>query len=310
MKGMVIIETGHTIKPFKMQLKPTKHRNTLKYIPYLFVAPNMILFLTFMVIPMFYMFYIGFFKWNILSKPIYIGLSNYVDLAKDKLFWKSIVNTVYYTVATVPLVMIFALFFAILLNKKIKFRAFFRGALYIPSVISYVVIAMLWTWIFNTDYGIFNYLLNSIGLNPVDWLNDPKTSMIPIIITTLWCRVGYNLVIYLAGLQNIPDTYYEASVIDGANKWQQFRHITFPLLKTTNTFVLTMAIIYGFRSFDIIYVMTRGGPAGSTTTMVQYIYQLAFQFGKMGKASALSIILFLVISILTIFQMKLGDAKS
>jgi multiple sugar transport system permease protein len=288
----------------------TRPKRPTDFTPYVFIAPNMVLFLAFMVIPLLFTFYIGFHRWDILGKAVFIGLRNYLDLSEDKLFWLSIANTAYYTFATVPPIMAFALLFAILLNRGIKLKTFFRGALYIPSVISYVVIAMIWRWIFSTEYGILDFLLGAIGLQGVDWLNDPSTAMIPIIVTTLWCRIGYNLVIYLAGLQNIPETYYEASVIDGANKWQQFRYVTFPLLRTTNIFVLSMAVIWGFRSFDLIYVMTRGGPAGSTTTMVQYIYQLAFQVGKMGKASALSIILFIIIVTITLLELRVGDRKN
>lgn len=309
MKGMIKIRIGYQTGLLKKCLRPVAFKKKSKYIPYFFIAPNMILFFSFMIIPLLYTFYIGFYKWDVLSSPTFIGLKNYLDLFKDKLFWKSLVNTAYYTLATVPIIMAIALFMAILLNKPIKFRTLFRGALYIPSVISSVVIGMLWTWIFNADYGILNYFLNVFGINSVNWMNNPDTAMIPIIITTLWTRVGYNLVIYLAGLQNIPAMYYEACAIDGASKWQQFIYITFPLLKTTNFFILIMAIIYGFRSFDLIYVMTRGGPAGATTTMVLYIYQLAFQFGRMGKACALSIALFIIIAVLTIFQLKLEGGK-
>jgi ABC-type sugar transport system permease subunit len=206
--------------------------------------------------------------------------------------------------------MALALLFAVLLNRELQLRTLFRGAFYVPSVISYVVMAMIWRWIFSTEYGILNYLLTAIGLPGIDWLNNPGTAMIPIIVATLWCRIGYNMVIYLAGLQSIPETYYEASLIDGATKWQQFWYITLPLLRTTNLFVLSMAVIYGFRSFDLIYVMTRGGPAGSTTTMVQYIYQLAFQLGKMGKASALSVILFAIIVIITLIELRVGERRN
>jgi multiple sugar transport system permease protein/alpha-1,4-digalacturonate transport system permease protein len=293
----------------KLPKKSFFFKNQQKYIPYLFIAPNIILFFCFMVLPILYTFYISFNKWDLIGEPKWIGLQNFVSLFSDKIFWTSLWNTLYYSVGTVPVTMAISLLFAILLNQKILFRAFFRSSIYMPVVVSTVVIGMLWTWIFNSEYGILNYVLNLMGFQSIDWLTNGKVAMIPVIITTIWTRTGYNMVIYLAGLQGIPQSYYEASLIDGANKLQQFIYITFPLLKSTNLFVLVMAIIYSFKSFDIIYVMTRGGPGSSTTTIVQYIYKLAFESGKMGKASALGIILFLMMLVFTLLQLKIGEDK-
>lgn len=300
------------IKTFSKGIKqPNKStsKNQQKYIPYLFIAPNLILFFCFMVIPIIYTFYISLNKWDLIGEAKWIGFQNYVSLFSDEIFWITLWNTVYYSVGTVPLIMAISLLFAVLLNQKILFRPFFRSSIYMPVVVSTVVIGMLWSWIFNSDYGILNYALNIIGFQSIDWLTNSKIAMIPVIITTIWTRTGYNMVIYLAGLQSIPKSYYEASLIDGATKMQQFIYITFPLLKSTNLFVLVMAIIYSFKSFDIIYVMTRGGPGTSTTTIVQYIYKLAFESGKMGSASALGIILFLIMLTFTLIQIKVGEDK-
>lgn len=281
-----------------------------RYVPYLFIAPNMVLFLLFMIIPIVFTLGMGFMEWNILTAPKWVGLDNYIKLfTADKVFWKSFWNTLYLTVATVPITLVLALALAMLLNKRLLFRGFFRSAFYLPVVISTVVIGMLWTWIFNDDYGILNYLLTSVGLNRVNWFTDSRFAMIPVIVASIWNRVGYSMVIYLAALQGISPEYYEAAMIDGASHWQQFKRVTFPLLRSTHVFLLIMAIINSFKSFDIIYVMTNGGPRNSTTTIVQYIYKQAFENGKMGEASALGVILFVIMVVLTIIQLRAGDKE-
>lgn len=287
--------------------RPSKKR--FNYIPYLFVAPNIILFLCFMIIPILYTTYISLTNWSVIGIPKFIGLNNYLYLLKDSTFWISLWNTAYYTFVTVPVIIVLALVFALILNRKIKFRGAFRAAIYLPAVISTIAAGILWMWIFNTDFGVLNYILNLLGLKSMDWLTNGNLAMIPVILTTIWSRVGYNMVIYLAALQDIPVSYYEASYIDGASKWQQFKSITLPLLKPTHIFVLVMAIIFSFKSFDLIYVMTRGGPGTATTTTVQYIYKTAFEVGKMGRASALGIILFAIMAILTAVQLKFGEKE-
>lgn len=284
-------------------------KKSFNYIPYLFIAPNIILFLCFMIIPILYTAYISLTNWSVIGIPKFIGFNNYMYLLKDSTFWISLWNTVYYTIATVPIIVVLALLFAIVLNRKVKFRGFFRAAIYLPAVISTIAAGVLWLWIFNTDFGVLNYLLSLLGLKPLDWLTNDKLAMIPVILTTIWSRTGYNMVIYLAALQDIPVAYYEASYIDGANKWQQFRHITLPSLRSTHIFVLVMAIIFSFKSFDLIYIMTRGGPGTATTTTVQYIYKTAFDLGKMGRASALGIILFIIMAVLTVVQLRVGEKE-
>lgn len=285
--------------------------NVPKYLPYIFIAPNMILFFSFVILPLLFAFFISLNKWDIFGTQDFVGITNYKKLIfQDKMFWKSLWNTLYYTIGTVPVNMIISLLLALLLNRQIMFRAFFRGSLFLPSVISTVVAGTLWQWIFNDNYGIANYVLNMLGISSVGWLTNPKIAMVPIIIATLWLRIGYNLVIYLAGLQNIPRMYYEASIVDGANWWQQLCHITIPMLKPINIFVLILSVIYTCKSFDLIYVMTLGGPSGSTTTIVLYIYELAFKIGNMGKAAALGIVLFIIMAVVTFAEFKLGEENN
>ena len=263
-----------------------------------------------MIIPILFTFYISFHKWTILGKPEFTGLENYVDMFTDKVFWISLWNTVYYTVGTVPLSMALGLAGAILLNRKIPLRALFRGIFFAPVVVSLVATGLIWAWMFNPNYGLFNHMLSSFGIEGVNWLSSSTWAMPAVIITTLWVRIGYCLVIYLAGLQAIPESLYEAAEIDGANGWQKFCYVTLPMLKHTTVFVLVISVIYGFMVFDLVYTMTNGGPGFSTTVIVQYIYQKAFVEGDMGYGSALGTILFLIMMGFTALQLRLGREKA
>lgn len=284
-------------------------RKKVNYIPYLFIAPNMLLFLFFMIIPIFFTFGISLTNWSIIGVPKFIGFKNYLVLFRNSTFWFSLINNLYFTVATVPITIVLAFAFAVLLNKSLPGRGVFRTAIYMPFVVSTVASGILWLWIFNADFGVFNYLISLFGIKPIDFFTNGNIAMIPIIFTTIWARVGYNMVIYLASLQDVPRSYYEASLIDGANQWQQLRYITIPLLRPTHLFVFIMAIIFSFKSFDLIYIMTRGGPGNSTTTIAVYIYKMAFELGKMGRASALGVILFIIMATLTILQLRAGEEK-
>jgi len=286
-----------------------KFWNNTKIVPYLFVLPNMVLFIGFMIVPLIMSFYYSFTKWNGLGTPKWIGFDNYTYLFKNDAFINSIFNTLKFTAITVPLLIALSLFLAMFLNQKIKFRGFFRGALYIPSIVSLIAAGMVFIWLFDSQLGLINYLLQSIGLKAIDWSNDPNYAMLMIIIGTLWSRVGYNMVIYIAGLQSIGAEYYEASFMDGATKLQQFRYITFPLLKSSNVFILITCVIYSFKTFDLIYAMTKGGPVNSTETLVVYIYNQAFQRNNYGRASAAGVVLFLALLILTIIRFRVNKEE-
>ena len=248
----------------------------IKVVPYLYILPNMILFMVFMIIPVFMALYYSFMDWKGIGDPVFTGLENYQWLFTDDTFWKSLWNTAYYTLATVPFIMVLALFLAMLLNMALPLKGVFRAAIYLPAVVSTVVVGMIFTWLFQDQVGLINYLLNLLGIESIQWANDPKFAMIMLVVATIWQRTGYNMVIYLAGLQGISQEYYEAAIVDGASNWQRFRYLTLPLLKTTHVFVMITCIIHSFRSFDLVYTMTKGGPLNSTKTMVMYIYELAF----------------------------------
>lgn len=276
----------------------------IKIVPYLYILPNMVLFLTFMIVPIFMALYYSLVKWNGLGKPKFIGLDNYFYIFKDSVFLKSIFNTVYYSALTVPLLMVFSLFFAVLLNTKIPLRGVIRSAIYAPAVVSTVVVGTVFTWIFQDQLGLVNYLITLVGGTGIKWANDTRFAMIMIIMATLWQKTGYNMVIYLAGLQGIPSELMEAATIDGANTWQKFRYVTLPLLKNTHVFVLLTSLINSFRSFDLIYTMTQGGPLNATKTMVMYTYEQAFSKNYYGRAAAAGVVLFVIMLVMTIVQKK------
>lgn len=276
----------------------------IKVVPYLYIMPNMVLFTVFMIIPIFMTFYYSTVKWNGLGKPKFIGLENYIYIFQDKIFLKAIVNTAIYSLGTVPLLMALSLFLAILLNSKIPGRGIFRSVIYAPAVVSTVVVGTVFTWIFQDHLGLFNYILNMFGFEGIQWSTDTRFAMIMVILTTIWQKVGYNMVIYLAGLQSIPRDLYEVSTIDGANTWQKFRYVTLPMLKNTQMLVMVTCLINSFRSFDLVYTMTKGGPLNATKTIVMYVYEQAFNKNYYGRASAAGVVLFLFMVVMTVARFK------
>ncbi|MBT9778708.1 ABC transporter permease subunit [Clostridium sp. MCC353] len=277
----------------------------IKVVPYLYILPNMILFFTFMIVPIIMSFYYSTVKWNGMGKPKFIDIQNYLYIFHDKVFIKSIFNTIYYTAATVPILMVLALFFAVLLNSKIPLRGIIRSSIYAPAVVSTVAVGTVFTWIFQDQLGLINYIITSLGGTAIKWANDPRFAMIMLIMATVWQRTGYNMVIYLAGLQGIPTEMMEAATIDGANTWQKFRFVTLPLLKNTHMFVMITCMINAFRSFDLVYTMTQGGPLNSTKTIVMYVYEQAFAKNYYGRAAAAGIVLFVFMVVLTAIRFKI-----
>lgn len=273
---------------------------------YLFLAPGLLLFAIFTVFAVVFSFYLSFHQWNILepAKP-FVGLDNYIKLFSDFRFSRSVINTVYYTALSVPLTMLAGLFIALLLNN-IKFRGIYRTLYYIPTITPLVCAAIIWKWVYQGDYGLLNYFLTSLHLitKPILWLSDPNLAMPAIIIMSVWGGAGYDMVIYLAGLQAIPEEYYDAAKVDGASAWQQFRYVTFPLLNPTTFFLLITSIIGSFQIFTQIFIMTNGGPLSRTTTIGYYLYQKAFTQFQMGYASAIAYALFAMIFIFTLFQLR------
>ncbi len=272
---------------------------------YLLIAPSMLGVLAFSLFPVLAALGISFTDWNLITPPEYVSLSNYRVLLGDPNFTRVLLNTLYYTAGTVPLNLVLSLALAVALNQKIRGIALYRTAYFIPVVSSMVAVGLIWSWLYDTNYGLINALLVKMHLSPVGWLTSTEWAMPAVIITSVWKSLGFNMMIFLAALQDIPKALYEAAKIDGANSWQLFRHITLPLVTPAVFFVLIMGIIGSFQAFDQVYVMTEGGPARATTVIVFYIWQNAFEFFKMGYASATAYVLFLLILAGTIIQWRI-----
>ena len=274
---------------------------------YLFLAPTMILFGVFTLLAVIYAFYLSFHEWNILepAKP-FVGLDNYSRLLGDERFGGAIVNTLYYTAVSVPLTMGIGLLIALLLNNQIRARGFFRTLFYLPVVTPLVIAAIIWKWVYNGDFGLLNYYLIQIGVidEPLLWLADPNLAMPAVIITSVWKSVGFSMVVYLAGLQSIPEDFYDAAKVDGAVGWQRLKDITIPLLSSTTLFLAVVSVLGAFQVFTEIFIMTNGGPLGRTTTIVYHIYQTAFKFFDMGYASAMAFGMFAMMFAFTLVQLR------
>ncbi len=272
-----------------------------------FLSPNLIGFIIFSLLPIIASFFLTFTRWNLATNPQFVGLTNFINLLEDELFWKYLWNTFYYAIGTIPLTIILAFFLAYLLNRKIHGVVFFRTLYFLPSVTLLVAIAIVWSWLYNADFGLFNYFLGKLGITGPRWLQSKDWAMPAIIIMGIWKGVGYSMLIFLAGLQNIPEKYYEAAEIDGATWWHKITHITIPLISPTTFFVLVTTTIGAIQGFDQFYIMTRGGPSGATTTLVYYIFQNAFEWFKMGYAATIAMMLFIIVLILTLLQWRYAN---
>jgi len=272
---------------------------------YLFIAPWIIGFLVFTAGPMLVSLALSFTTYN-LAEVRYEGLHNYSFLTlKDPLFWKSLKNTAVYVAVSVPLGLTGSLLLAMLLNVRLRGISILRTIYYLPSLTPAVASALLWMWVFHPDIGILNYSLKAIGIdNPPGWLQSPTWAMPAMIIMSLWGIGGARMIIFLAGLQGISDHYYEAAKIDGANAWQRFVHITIPLITPVILFNLVLGVIGAFQVFTSAYVMTEGGPDNATLFYALYLYKNAFQFFKMGRASAMAWILFVILLVFTYIQFR------
>ncbi len=274
--------------------------------PYLFLTPNLLVFTTFLFIPIGAAIFISFQKRGILDDGEWVGLKNYVDMAQDPLFWQSLGHTIAFTVGTVPTSMALGLLLAVMLNRRLPGRTVLRSIYFIPVVIAGVIVALIWSWIFDTTNGVLDGFLGKLHLAPVPWTSSQTFAMPSLVIATVWVRLGFCMVVYLAGLQSIPATLHEAAIVDGAGGWSRFWHVTWPLLGPTTFLLLIINVIFSFQVFDLIYVMTGGGPGFSTTVFVEYIYRAAFMQFQMGYASALGVVLFMLCLAFTAIQWRLG----
>ena len=281
-------------------------------ISYLFIALPFTLFFVFQLAPVFISFIWSFTKYNVVSPPQFVGLANYKNIFfNDPLFWKALGNTALYVIGVVPLGVCISLLLAVAIDQKIKFKNFFKSIFFLPTVTAIVAISVIWKWLYAGEkYGLFNFFLIKLGFHPIDWLSSPTWTLPAIMIMSIWAGIGYNMILFLAGLQTIPNSMYEAAEIDGAGFWTKFFNVTLPLLKPTIIFVSMMALIFSFQVFEQVYVMTGGqgglgGVLDSGLTIVAYLYEQGFTKLHMGYASALAYVVFFIVFILTMITKRL-----
>ena len=268
--------------------------------PWVFLFPTLVGLVVFRIIPIEGSLYLGFTDWNLLDVPKFIGFGNFAEALSDPDFIRIVVNTVLFSVIYVAGVMIIGLLLAVMVNRKVPGTNFFRAAYYLPVVTSAVAIGIIWSWILSPQIGILNILVQSFGLKPPYWLGDAHWALFTVSAVQVWKMAGYYMVLFLAGLQSIPDSVKEAAIVDGANPRQVFFKITLPMLSPTTFFVLTIAMIDSFKNFELVYAMTRGGPQGATTTLVYDVYVYGFVHYRMGYASAVAYFLMVLVGIITL----------
>jgi len=278
--------------------------NRKKILPYLLVSPYIVHFLLFVAFPVVFSIVLTFHKWNIISPMEYTGFNNYIRLFNDKTFFKAIGNTLIFLIIHIPLQIIVALFLAEILNQKIKLRGIFRGAFFLPVIVSGVVVTILWQQLFGFDTGLFNRLLTGIGFGKIGWLTDPNIAMTSIAVMATWKNVGLYIILFLVGLQTVPTQYYEAADLEGANHWQKFFKITLPMINPTIFMVVILSTIGGFSLFIEPYIMTGGGPLNSTVSAVLYIYKQGFFYYHMGYAATLGLFFAFIILAVVMIQKK------
>lgn len=282
----------------------TKRAQKKKWLPYLLVSPYLIFVVVFVAFPVLFCFYLTFNKWNIISPMKFIGIDNYSRLFHDRLFWKAIGNTLKFLLLHIPLQLIVSLFLAYLLNQKLRAAAFFRASFFMPVIVSGVVVTILWQQLLGFDNGLINRMLMSIGMHKIGWLVNPDVAIYAIAIMATWKNVGLYVILFLVGLQTVPPQYYEAAKMEGASRWQQFYHITFPMINPTIFMVVILSTIGGFSLFIEPYIMTGGGPLNTTLSAVLYIYKQAFQYYNMGYSATLGFFYALMIMTVVILQKK------
>ncbi|MGQ9678427.1 MAG: carbohydrate ABC transporter permease [bacterium] len=309
-----------------------RHRTLFKALLYL--SPALLILFIFRILPILLSFRMSLYDWGMAGPRTFLGLSNYSAVLKDPIFWKSLLNTGWYVILEVPTTLLLSLFIALLLNQKIRGLSIYRTIYYLPVVTSIVAVSVVWRWILHPDRGVLNYLLSLIGVFKIRWLQDPRgifelifgpgvaqlpyalrgpsVALCSLILMGIWKALGYNIVIFLAGLQNIPPTYYEAARIDGASRFKTFWKITLPLLSPTTYYVLTMSSIAAFETFAQVWIMTGpppGGPLQTTKVIMYYFYENAFELWRLGYGASIAFIAFLIILVLTILQRVFIEKK-
>ncbi len=273
--------------------------------PYLFLLPYLVAFLLFRFGPTLAGLGISLLKWNIMGEPAYIGLRNYQNLVRDPQFFLAFKNTLYFVLLTGPAMVLLGLASALLVDQPLRGRVVARTVIFTPYVVMSTVVGVIWLWIYSRDTGILNYYLNLLHLPRVAWLSNTHAAMPAVSLATIWWQMGFNMIIFLAGLQDVPRELEEAALVDGANGTGVLRHITLPLIAPATFVVVMLTLINTFQVFDQIYVMTGGGPSLATLTLIQYLYYQAFQFFKLGYGSAVAYIVLVILVLLALVQRRL-----
>jgi sn-glycerol 3-phosphate transport system permease protein len=276
---------------------------------YALVLPSMAVFLTFYIYPVIYSLYLSFYTWDMMMPMQLVGLRNYQDLLGSAEFKEVLGNTLKYSIGVVLLAMGIGLILALLLNNRTMLSSVFQACIFTSYIVSWVAVSLLWIWMLDPQYGLVNYLGRFLGMSPTDWLGNHRIALWSLVGVTVWKVIGYPVVIFLAGLQNISQDFYEAAALDGAGAWHRFRYITWPLLTPTTVFLFITLTIATFQGFDIVNIMTQGGPVHSTSIYVFFIYEQAFHYFRLGRASAAVIICFSLILVLTYVQHRVFQRR-
>ena len=300
--------------------------------PYFYLLPALVIIIIFRFFPMLYAFRVSFYKWGMGGAEKFLAFRNYITILKDSNFWQAFGNTIYFSLGVVPTSLFLSLFIAVLLHQKIKGGRFFRTIYFLPVITSIIAVSMVWKWIYHPQVGVANNILRLFGIKGFNWLSEwrgifqmifsslsihapikgPSLALYSLIIVSVWKGLGYNIVLFLTGLENIPEQYYEAAKVDGATRWHVFRYITWPLLSPTTFYVLIMTTIISFQMFAYVWMMTgppAGGPLGTTNVIVYYLYDHAFNFSQYGYGTAAAFILFIIILMFTLIQRKFVESR-
>lgn len=300
--------TAPPSKPARAKARAIRRRKIL--VGWSFILPNFLGFALFTLVPVIAAFVLAFMHWDAYNPPTWAGIDNFTRLIGDDSFHVALVNTCLYALGHVPLTLVIALCLALLLNQKLRGIAFFRVAIFFPYITSLVAVAIVWNMLFDPVNGPINQFLQLIGIaDPPRWTASTTWALPAVIITSVWRDMGYYMVLFLAGLQAIPQAYYEAAEVDGANGWQRFWNVTLPSLRPTTFLVLVLLSVSSFKVFDLIFVMTQGGPGRATLVLSQLIYQDGILNGQFGYSSAISLVLFVIVLVVTVFQFKIQQRR-
>jgi ABC-type sugar transport system permease subunit len=274
-----------------------------------FSAPFLVAYGFFVLWPIILGLRMSFFNWSLLGTSRPIGFGNYSALFADPLFWDDLWHTAEFTLMSTPPLVVLALAMALLANRKVRMQWLFRLAFFAPYVLPVAIVYLVWNWLYQPDYGLINSVLSVFGIGSISWLSSPTAAMPAVVITTVWWTIGFNFILYLAGLQEIPQELYEAAAIDGASGWARLRYITIPLLQRTTTLIVILQVLASLKVFDQIYLLTGGGPDGATRSIIEYIYEQGFQSYRLGYAAAMSYVFFVLILIISVAQFVLFSRR-